>query len=98
MLCRPVDGAAPWLPLVGAGIGVDGDQHLGACCMGIVDAAPDLLIIKVEPREVACIGAIAKADVDAVGAMVDRGLERGQTARGAHQFRFICGRHQRASS
>jgi hypothetical protein len=80
--CGPV-GEAP-----GLGIGVDRGQHLAPALVGVADAFGDRLLVEVEPGEVARVGVVAKAEIDVVGAVVDRRLERRQAARRTHELRF----------
>jgi hypothetical protein len=80
--CRPV-GEAP-----GLGIGVDGDEHLAPTLVGVADAFGDRLVVEVEAGEVARVGVVAKAEIDVVGAVIDRRLERREAACGTHQLRF----------
>jgi hypothetical protein len=80
--CRPV-GEAPCL-----GIGVDGDEHLAPALVGVADAFGDRLVVEVEAGEVARVGVVAKAEIDVVGAVIDRRLERRKAARRTYQLRF----------
>jgi len=54
--------------------------------VGIVDAVAHLHRIKVQTGKVARVGGVLEAEVDAVGAMVDGGLEGRQAAGGADEF------------
>ncbi|MEZ5608280.1 MAG: hypothetical protein R3E52_14475 [Burkholderiaceae bacterium] len=54
--------------------------------MGVGNAALYGGLVEVQAGKVARVGGVAQAQVDAVGAMVDGGLERRQAAGGADQF------------
>jgi hypothetical protein len=82
----PVDGAGPALPVVGLRVGVEGQQHLAAAVVGVAHALGHGLVVEVEAAEVAGVGGVLETEIDAVGAVVDGGLEGGQAAGGADQF------------
>ncbi|EKD96926.1 MAG: hypothetical protein ACD_23C01183G0002 [uncultured bacterium] len=54
--------------------------------MGVANAGLDGGFVKVQAGKIARIGGIAKAQVDAICAVVHCGLERRQAAGRAHQF------------
>ena len=86
---RSVDGARPARVLAGLRVGVDREQHLRAARMRVAHALAGLGRVEVEPREVARVGVVAQADVDAVGAVVDGGLERRQCTGGTHELGLV---------
>jgi hypothetical protein len=54
--------------------------------VGVGDAGLDGGFVEVQAGKVARVGGVAQAQVDAVGAVVDGGLERRQAAGRADQF------------
>jgi len=79
-----------------AGEGVDGHQHLGATLMGIGDAVGQFRTAEIQAGEVAGVGLVAEADIDAVGPGIDGGLQGSRGAGGADQL-DIFSTHQRFS-
>jgi hypothetical protein len=79
---RPV-GEAP-----GLRVGVDGDEHLASALVGVADALGDGLVVEVEPSEIARVGVVAEPEIDVVGAVIDRRLERCEAARRTYELRF----------
>ena len=82
-----VDGALPARCGQALREGVDSEQHFRAVRMGVAQALARARGIEVEPGEIARVGLVFEAHVDPVGAVVHGGLERGQVARRADQFR-----------
>ena len=60
--------------------------------MRVADALTGFGKIEIEAGEVARVGAVAKADVDRVGAVIDGGLQRRQAAGRADEFHKISGK------
>ena len=83
-----VDGQLPDCFTPRLRVGVERQQHLAAACMGVLQASDNGGRIKVQPGKVAGIGGIAKAQVHAVGTVIDRRLQRRQAACGANQLGF----------
>lgn len=81
-----IDRGEPWRGIVGAGVGVQRHQHLAAARMGVGHAFAQLRVIEVEAGEVARVGGVAQAEVDRVGAGVDRELQGTQGTGGADEF------------
>ena len=83
-----VDRALPGFPVARLWIGVQRQQHLVATLVRIGDAGAERGVGEVEAGEIARIGRVAKTQVDAVGAIVDRALECGQAAGRANEFEW----------
>lgn len=83
-------GAVERLAPQGAGAGlrihVQREEDLKAVRMGVADGIGDGRFGKIQAGEVARIGRVAKAEVDAVGAVVDGGLPGRQAAGGTNEF------------
>ncbi|MCY1539622.1 hypothetical protein D9M68_752170 [compost metagenome] len=86
---RFVHRLAPALRLRGLGVGVERHEHLAVTRMRIGHAAGDRRVVEVQASEVARVGGVAQAQVDAVRAVVHRGLERGQAAGRADQVQGV---------
>ena len=78
---------APGRGVGGLRVGVERHEHLAALGVGVGNAAGDGGFVKVQSGEVAGIGGVAQAQVDAAGAVVHCGLEGRQAACGADQFK-----------
>ena len=79
---RVIDSAMPKLQIAGAREGVDGDQHFGVVRVRVGYPFAHLRPAEVETREVARIGLVAEAAVDAVGTGVHRRTKgRGRSGR-----------------
>ena len=85
-LRRAVDCALCAFPAGELRVGVESEQHLPFAAVGVAYAFARADGIKIEPGEIARVGVVAKADVNAVGAVVDGGFKRGQAARRTHQI------------
>ncbi len=79
-LGRAVDCRLPVAHACGAGVGVERDVDLAATPVRIGDASAQVFLAEVQARERARIGLVAKAQIDGIGACVDRGGETGQVA------------------
>jgi len=88
-----VDGGRPALPVVGLRVGVEGQQHLAAAGMGVAHALVEGLVVEVEPAEIAGVGGVLEAEIDAIGAVIDGCFKGGQAAGGADQFDGARGSH-----
>ena len=95
-----VHRAAPGAGVGGLRVGVERHEHLAPALVGVGNAAGNGGFVKVQPGKVAGVGGIAQAQVHAVGTVVDGGLQGGQAAGGADQFRGrgcgggVCSRGQ----
>ncbi len=85
-ICGAVDGTVPVSLAPRLREGVDRHQHVLAARMGVVDALDHRLLIKIEAGEVARVGVVLIAEVHGVGPVIDRSLERRQTAGGTNEF------------
>jgi hypothetical protein len=56
------------------------------CATGRSDAFDHRLVIEIQAGEIARVGVVAVAEIDRVGAVVDRRLERRQAAGGTNQL------------
>jgi hypothetical protein len=83
-----VDRGRPARPVVGERKGIEGDQHLDAALVGVGDALLDAGVVEVEAGEVARVGGVAKAGIDAVGAVIDGDLQRREPAGGTDEFEW----------
>ena len=90
-----VDGLGPARPVAGLRVGVEREQDLAFARVGVGDALAHLRRVEVEAAEVARVGGVLEAEVDAVGAVIDGGLERRKAAGGADEF--DRGRHGHGS-
>ena len=81
-----IDRALPELGLGRLRVGVERHKHLAPALMRVANAGFNGGFVKIEAGKVARVGGIAKAEVNAVGAVVNRRLERGQAAGRANQF------------
>ena len=70
-------------------VSVQRHQHLAPALVRVSQARENGLFIKVQPREIARIGRIAQAQINAIGPLVNRPFERRQTAGRAHQLRRL---------
>jgi hypothetical protein len=68
----------------GLGIGVDCGQDLAPLLVRVMDAFGQALLVEVEPGKVARVGVVAEAEIDVVGAVIHRRLERREAARRTH--------------
>ena len=66
--------------------GVDRYQHVFAARVGVADAFDHRFLVEVEAGEIARVGVVTVAEIDRIGAIIDRGLERRQAAGRADQF------------
>ncbi|MCY1375022.1 hypothetical protein D9M69_624020 [compost metagenome] len=82
---RLVHRLAPALRLSGLGVGVERHEHLAVACVCIGHTGGDGRVIKIQSGEVARVGGVAQAQVNAVGAVIHGGLERWQAACRADQ-------------
>src|SRR5690606_31826997 len=83
---RPVHRFAPGLPGVRLGIGVQGQVDVSTPIMRVANAFGDRRGIEIQAGEITGVGSVAKAEIDAIRAIVDRRFKRGKTARGADQL------------
>ena len=81
-----IDGAMPVGLAAGLREGVDRHQHVLAARVRVLDALDHRLLVEVEAGEVACVGVVLVAEIDGVGPVVDRRLERRQAAGRADEF------------
>ncbi len=90
-----IDRCRPARPVLGQRIGVDGEEHLAAAAVGIVDARGERRIVEIETREIARVGVVAQPRIDPVRAVVDGRFQRRQAARGADEFHLENSRQRR---
>ena len=57
---RPIDGAGPALPVVGLGVGVEGQQDLAAAVVGVATPSPRALSSKLRPLKLRALVASLK--------------------------------------
>ncbi|OIQ78942.1 hypothetical protein GALL_393340 [mine drainage metagenome] len=81
-----LDGVEPRLRILGRGEGVQRHQHLGVARVGVAHAFAQLRVVEVQAGECPCVGLVAQAQIDGVGAGVDGQLQRAQRARRADQL------------
>ena len=81
-----VDRALRALPRGELWVGVEREQHLPLAAVSVAYTFARAGRVEIEPGEVARVGVVAKADVNAVRAVIDGGLECGQTARRTHEI------------
>ena len=79
----------PARPIVAAGIGVERQQHLAPLRVGVADAVPQRRVVEIQAAEIARVGLVAEAGIDAVGTVVHGGLECRQTAGRANEFELF---------
>jgi hypothetical protein len=90
---RAIDGALPVGRSSRLGEGIDRHQNLAVTRLGVADTFDHRLVVEIQAGEIACIGVVAVAKIDRIGAMVDRRLERRQTASGTDQVGDFSARH-----
>ena len=73
-----VDRPMPTLQAARLRVGVDRQQHLAVGCMGIAQTFAGRGGIEVQSSEIARVGVIAQSDINSIGALIDRGIQRGQ--------------------
>ena len=78
--CRFVNRRAPAGFFAGLGKGIDGQQHLHPALASVAQAFAGAGGIKVEPGEMAGVGVVVQAQINAVGAVIHGGLQGGQVA------------------
>jgi hypothetical protein len=92
---RLVDGGGPAIPGGRLRIGVECNEHLRAAGMGVTNAFAQLGVVEIQPGEIARVGVVLEAGVDAVGAVVHGGFQRRQGAGRADEFEGFAGEHGR---
>ena len=66
--------------------GVDRHQHMLAARVSVADALDHCLLIEVEAGEIACVGVVFVAEINRIGTVINRRLERRQAASRANEF------------
>ena len=88
-VCSSIDGIAGRLPAAIARIGIERQQHPCTGGTRITHTLARAGQIEIQTAEITRIRPIAKTDIDTIGPVVDRRLERYQATRRAHQFHFF---------
>ena len=81
-----IDGPEPVRLAPGLRKGVDRHQHMLAARMGVTDTLDHGFLIEIQAGEIARVGVVLVAEIDGIGAVIDRRLERRETAGGADEF------------
>ncbi len=83
---RLVDSGCPTRPVIGKGEGIQRHQYLDAALMRVGDALLHAGVVEIQAGEIARVGSIAKAGIDAVRAVIDSDFQRRQPAGGTDEF------------
>nr|WP_199490933.1 hypothetical protein [Marinobacter vulgaris] len=74
------------LPAIRLWIGIDGTENTAAPGVGVFDTFTGTLVIEIQPRKLAGVGAATEAEIDCISAIVHGGFQGWQTTSRAYEL------------